>query len=220
MLLAFCKIQKATNPVLGWWEKKHCRTVASRLVYLPKYRSNNFTRKHVGFFFFTYIFALKIYICGASPYAQPPRPCFLYVRSRADNLSGAKSNHLFPLIHPDRMRDPRNNSQFSLKIPVQLRVIWFLCSPEIYMYSAYQLDYWQVGRITQFEVTCFSVCSIQCHIALEEEAYCSVEWMRNFLVPPFPAAHSCACSFFLFFFLHYTTTWNNKVLKCKCTAIR
>lgn len=138
----------------------------------------------------------------------------------ADNLSGAKSNHLFPLIHPDRMRDPRNNSQFSLKIPVQLRVIWFLCSPEIYMYSAYQLDYWQVGRITQFEVTCFSVCSIQCHIALEEEAYCSVEWMRNFLVPPFPAAHSCACSFFLFFILHYTTTWNNKVLKCKCTAIR
>lgn len=41
----------------------------------------------------------------------------------ADNLSGAKSNNLFPLIHPDRMKDPRNNSQFRLKIPVQLRVI-------------------------------------------------------------------------------------------------
>lgn len=73
------------------------------------------------------------------------------------------------------------------------------------MYSAYQLDYWQVGRITQFEVTCFSVCSIQCHIALEEEAYCFAEWTRNFLVPPFPAAHSCACWVFLFFFfeLHH-----------------
>lgn len=131
----------------------------------------------------------------------------LLCSSCADNLSGAKSNHLFPLIHPDGMRDPRNNSQFRLKIPVQLRVIWFLCSPEIYMYSAYQLDYWQVGRITQFEVTCFSVCSIQCHIALEEEGYCFAEWMRNFLARPFPdqTAHSFPC-FLFFFFLHYTVT--------------
>lgn len=123
---------------------------------------------------------------GASPYARLPSNCFLHACSWTDDLSGAKSNHLFPLIHPDRMRDLRNNSQFGPKIPVQLGVIWFLCSPEIYMYSAYQLDYWQVGRITQFEVTCFSVCSIQCHNALEEEGYCFVEWMRNFCAPPFP----------------------------------
>lgn len=69
------------------------------------------------------------------------------------------------------------------------------------MYSAYQLDYWQVGRITQFEVTCFSVCSIQCHIALEEDGYCLAEWMCNFPAPPFPdlAAHSFTCCCFIFF---------------------
>lgn len=42
------------------------------------------------------------------------------------------------------------------------------------MYSAYQLDYWQVGGITQFEVPCFSVCSIQCHIVLDQDADCSL----------------------------------------------
>lgn len=142
-------------------------------------------------------------LCSITPF------CFLLFFLKllysccADDLSGAKSNYLFPLIHPDKMRDLRNNSQFRPKIPVQLRVIWFLCSPEIYMYSAYQLDYWQVGRITQFEVTCFSVCSIQCHIALEEEGYCFVEWMRNFLAPPFPGS-GCSfipmfCCFFFFF---------------------
>lgn len=130
----------------------------------------------------------------------------------ADNLSGAKSNYLFPLIHPDRTRDPGNNSQFRLKIPVQLGVIWFLCSPEIYMYSAYQLDYWQVGRITQFGVTCFSVCSIQCHIALEEEGYCFVELMRNFLAAPFPdlTPHSFSCSVFFFF-----SAFHNHIEKTK-----
>lgn len=70
------------------------------------------------------------------------------------------------------------------------------------MYSAYQLDYWQVGRITQFEVTCFSVCSIQCHIALEEEGYCFAEWMQNFALPfPDLAAHSFPRLFF--FTVHY-----------------
>lgn len=131
--------------------------------------------------------------------------CFfltLLCSSRSYNLSGAKSNYLLPLIHPDRMRDLRNNSQFRQKIPVQLGVIWFLCSPEIYMYSAYQLDYWQVGRITQFEVTCFSVCSIQCHIALVEEGYCFVKWMCNFLLSQIQLLiHS-----HVVFFLHCTIT--------------
>lgn len=34
------------------------------------------------------------------------------------------------------------------------------------MYSAYQPDYWQVGAITQFELPCFSRCSIQRQLAL------------------------------------------------------
>lgn len=90
------------------------------------------------------------------------------------------------------------------------------------MYSAYQLDYWQVGGITQFEVTCFSLCSIQCHIALEEVGYCFVEWMHNFLAPSFSRS---SCSFIrillgFFFFLHYATTQNNKVIKYKCVLIR
>lgn len=119
--------------------------------------------------------------------------------SYVDYLSGAKSNHLFPLIYPDRMSDPRNNSQFRQKIPVQWRVIWFLCSPEIYMYSAYQLDYWQVGRITQFEVTCFSLCSIQCRVALGEDDYCFVEWMPNFLAAFVPrSSYSFICMFLVF----------------------
>lgn len=102
------------------------------------------------------------------------------------------------------------------------------------MYSAYQLDYWQVGRITQFEVTCFSRCSIQCHVALGGDGERSVERMLNFLAPSFShdAAHLFACfqlAFlfapvpFLFFFLfvwRYTTAQNNKVTKCKCAAIR
>lgn len=110
------------------------------------------------------------------------------------------------------MSDLRNNSQFRLKIPVQLRVIWFPCSPEIYMYSAYQLDYWQVGRITQFEVTCFSRCSIQCHIALEEGGYCFVGWMRNFLAAPFPDLAAHLFTLLLFFFMmppHGKTKWSN-----------
>lgn len=144
--------------------------------------------------------------------------CFtLLYFSCTDNLSGAKSNHLFPLIHPDRMRDPRNNSQFRLKIPVQLRVIWFFCSPEIYMYSAYQLDYWQVGRITQFEVTCFSVCSIQCHIALDEQDYCFVEQIWNFLVCPFSEQAACSSQFVFIqksvhWLSHYPTTYKNTTL--------
>lgn len=40
-----------------------------------------------------------------------------------ERSAATKSNHLFPLIHPDRMREPRNNRQFRLKIPVQLKVI-------------------------------------------------------------------------------------------------
>lgn len=131
-----------------------------------------------------------------------------FMHSYVDYLSGAKSNHLFPLIYPDQMSDLRNNSQFRQKIPVQWRVIWFLCSPEIYMYSAYQLDYWQVGRITQFEVTCFSLCSIQCHVALGEDGYCFVEWMHNFLAPSFPdqATYLFACFWFflLSFALHHS----------------
>lgn len=119
----------------------------------------------------------------------------LSLSSCAHYLSGAKSNHSFPLICPDGVSDLRNNSQFRQKIPVQPGVIWFFCSPEIYMYSAYQLDYWQVGRITQFEVTCFSRCSIQCHVALGGDGERSVERMLNFLAPSFPhdAAHSFAC---------------------------
>lgn len=54
------------------------------------------------------------------------------------------------------------------------------------MYSAYQLDYGQVGNITEFEVTCFSVCSIQCHIALEERGYCFVKYVLLALFQLYP----------------------------------
>lgn len=184
-----------------------------RLLYLLKCPADSFTLNNLLFRQFPDLyFGIKCkYVVHLRMLNNPKRVFFFFVCSRACNLSGAKSNHLFPLIHPDRMSDLRNNSQFRLKIPVQLRVIWFPCSPEIYMYSAYQLDYWQVGRITQFEVTCFSRCSIQCHIALEEGGYCFVGWMRNFLAPPFPdlAAHLFTCCWVFLF-----------GIQCKCAAIR
>ena len=96
----------------------------------------------------------------------------------------------FPSFILIGQRDPRNISQFRPKIPVQLGVMWFPSSLEIYIYSAYQLHYWQVGGITQFELTCFSVCSIQCHNALEEERYCLVEWRCSCLYPHLPLSLS------------------------------
>lgn len=75
------------------------------------------------------------------------------------------------------------------------------------MYSAYQADYWQVGGITQFELTCFSRCSIQRQLALEDGGDCCVQRRLRFL-PSFRAAAAPShTSVFLF---------NNQV---KCAVI-
>lgn len=174
------------------FQNQRCHRRAMAHTWMLLFHIPNATSQETGIISLTCIIACNVYSFRCLTFSF--LFCF-FMGSCAHYSSGAKSNHSFPLICPDGVSDLRNNSQFRQKIPVQPGVIWFFCSPEIYMYSAYQLDYWQVGRITQFEVTCFSLCSIQCHVALGGGGERLVERMLNFLAPSFPhhAAHLFAC---------------------------